>query len=88
MQIYLMPVSKEAVFILRKLYDWNRTGNKYVNKHDVLRAFPKRYRNTKLFKIWVKELRNRELIIMHKKGECISLNKHKLDEIEKVMDSV
>ena len=78
-------LSNEAVYILRKLYGWNRIGNKYINLHDVIRAFPKRLRNRKLFKGWAKELLKEDLVIIHNNGETISLNKHKLGEIESLI---
>ena len=83
-----MPgLSNESIYILRKLYSWKRVGNKYINLHDVIRAFPRRYRNKKLFKKWITELRKKELVIIHKNGECISLNKHKLGDIEALIFS-
>ena len=78
-------ISKQSVYILRKLYSWNRVGNKYINTHDVIRVFPKHHRNKKLFREWIKELVKEDLLIIHKNGECISLNKHKLGEIEKLI---
>ena len=81
-----MPqISKEAIYILRKLYSWKRIGNKYINNHDVIRVFPKHLRNKRLFKEWIKMLQKEGLIIIHKNGECISLNKHKLGEIESLI---
>lgn len=80
-----MPLSKESIYILRKLYSWNRVGNKYINLHDVIRVFPKHRRNKKLFKDWIKELLKRDFAIIHKNGTCISLNKQKLGEIESVI---
>ncbi|RLJ00991.1 MAG: hypothetical protein DRP11_05185 [Candidatus Aenigmatarchaeota archaeon] len=80
-------IPKESIYILRKLYTWNRIGNKYINVHYVFRAFPKRLRNKKLFKEWVNELVKLELVLLHKNGECISLNKHKLGEIESLIYS-
>lgn len=77
-----MQLSNEAVYILRKLYSWKRVGNKYINMHDVIHAFPKRLRNRKLFRRWVKELLKESLVIIHKNGECISLNKHEIGKIE------
>lgn len=81
-----MPgLSDESIYILRKLYSWNRVGNKYINLHDVIRVFPKHRRDKKLFRQWVKELVKEDLVIIHKKGECISLNKHTLDRIESLI---
>ena len=80
-----MHLSNEAMFMLRKLYSWNRVGNKYINLHDVIRAFPRRLRNKKLFKEWINELRKEGLIIIHKNGTCISLNKHELGRIENII---
>lgn len=78
-----MPkLSNEAIYILRKLYSWNRVGNKYINLHDVIRVFPKHCRNKKLFKGWVKELIKEDLVRIHKNGTCISLNKHELGKTE------
>jgi hypothetical protein len=82
----MQELSKEAIYILRKLYSWKRVGNKYINLHDVIRAFPRHLRNKKVFRAWVKELVKNDLVIIHKKGECISLNKHKLGEIESIID--
>lgn len=81
----MQQLSKEAIYILRKLYSWKRVGNKYINTHDVIRAFPKHLRNKRLFRNWVKELVNMDFIIIHKKGECISLNRHKLGDIESII---
>ena len=84
--IYVMPqLSNEAIYILRKLDSWKRVGNKYINLHDVIRVFPKHLRNKRLFREWVKELVKRDLVIIHKKGECISLNRHRLGEIESLI---
>jgi hypothetical protein len=81
-----MPkVSKEATYILRKLYTWKRVGNKYMNIHDVIRVFPRHLRNKRLLKEWVKELLKEDLVLIHKNGECISLNKHRLGEIESII---
>lgn len=77
--------SNESIYILRKLYGWNKIGNKYTNIHYVFRAFPKRFRNKKLFKGWVKQLLKNDLVIIHKNGKCISLNKHKLGAIESLI---
>jgi len=82
----MLRLSNEAIYILRKLYGWNRVGNKYINLHDVIRAFPKRLHNWKLFKERIKELLKEDLVIIHKNGKCISLNKHKLGEIEALID--
>lgn len=81
-----MNLSNEAIFILRKLYSWNRVGNKYMNLHDVIRAFPKRLRNKKLFKEWINALRKEDLVIIHKNGTCISLNKSELGRIEEIIE--
>ncbi len=80
-----MYLPNEAVFILRKLYSWNKVGNKYINLHDVIRAFPRRLRNRKLFREWLDELRKEDLVIIHKNGNCISLNKHRLGRIEEII---
>jgi len=80
-----MSLSNESIYILRKLYGWNRVGNKYINIHDVIRIFPKRLRSKKLFRNYIKELQKDGLIIIHKKGECISLNKHELGKIESLI---
>jgi len=77
--------SNESVYILRKLYGWNKIGNKYVNIHKVIRIFPTRFRNKKLFKEWVNGLVKEDLVLVHKNGNCISLNKHKLGEIEEII---
>ncbi len=81
----MSKLSNEAIYILRKLYSWNRVGNKYINWHDVIRVFPKHLRNKKLFREWIRELRKRDFILIHKNGECVSLNKHKLGEIESLI---
>jgi len=78
----MSELSNESVFILRKLYGWKKIGNRYVNLHDVIRIFPTRLRNKKFFKKWVKELTREDLVIIHKNGSCISINKHKLEKIE------
>lgn len=81
----MQGLSKESIYILRKLYSWKRVGNKYINLHDVIRVFPKHLRNKRLFREWVKELAKSDLVIIHKKGECISLSRHKLGEIESII---
>jgi len=83
----MTELTKESIFILRKLHSWNRVGNKYINLHDVFRVFPRRHRNKKMFKEWIKELIKKDFVIIHKNGECISLNKHKLGEIEYIIYS-
>jgi hypothetical protein len=81
-----MPqISRESIYILRRLYGWRKVGNKYMNLHDVMRAFPRRLRNKKLFREWIKELIKKDFVIIHKNGECISLNRHKLPEIESII---
>ncbi|MBL7160544.1 MAG: hypothetical protein ISS93_01695 [Candidatus Aenigmarchaeota archaeon] len=80
-----MKISPESVYILRKLYRWKRVGGVYINEHDVIRAFPRWKRDRKQFKRWIKELRKEGLILLHKNNTCISLNKHKLGEIESLI---
>ena len=84
--MFMPRLSNEAVFILRKLYSWNKVGNKYINLHDVIRAFPRRLRNTKFFRAWIKDLCKEDLVIIHKNGTCISLNKHELGRTEEIIN--
>ena len=81
----MSSLSNESIYIIRKLYSWNKIGNKYINLHDVIRVFPKHLRNRKLFRNWIRELIKLNLVIIHKNGTCISLNKHKLDDIESII---
>lgn len=77
-----MALSGVSIYIIRKLYGWNKIGEKYTNIHNVLRALPPKHRSKTILKGCIKELRNEGLVIIHKKGECISLNKHELGRIE------
>lgn len=76
-----MTLPRQSILILRKLYHHGKIGEKYINTHNVLRFFRVQDRNKAAFRYWLTELYRRELILIHKGGECISLNKHKLDEI-------
>jgi hypothetical protein len=78
-----MPLSVSAVYILRMLYSAGKIGNNYTNVRNLRHAFPKRMRDMTTVAYAVKELRKEGLIIIFKKGDCISLNPHEIHRIEK-----
>jgi len=77
-----MGISELSVYILRWLYARGNVGEIYTNIRHVRSAFPPRYRDMTLINKLIKELRKEDLIFLHKKGTCISLNSHRLKEIE------
>jgi hypothetical protein len=77
-----MGISGLSVYILRWLYARGNIGEKYTNIRHVRCAFPPKYRDMTSINKLLKELRKEEMIMLHKKGTCISLNPHRLKEIE------
>ena len=73
-------LSNEAIYILRKLYSWKRVGNKYINLHDVIRIFPKRIRNKRFLREWIKELLKEDPDLIDKLVH--DLNKHFISVID------
>lgn len=77
-----MTMSAVSVYILRWLYAHGKVGNAYTNMRNLRHALPVRLRDKTIINRSIKELRNAQLIIIHKKGNCISLNPHRLSETE------
>lgn len=62
------------IHIIRNLYHRGYIGRRHTNISHLKQGLPKHLRDMKIMKRAVKELRKKGLVLVHKKGEQVSLN--------------
>jgi hypothetical protein len=76
-------MEKLKVHILRRLYDHTYIGNKYIPIEELKWGLPSHARNMKAIHKAVKELVRNGCLILHKKGNTVSINPVMLKKVKK-----
>ncbi len=63
-----------SIHIVRNLYHRGYIGRRHTNVAHLKQGLPKHLRDMRVIKGAVKELRKAGLVLVHKKGEQVSLN--------------
>jgi len=78
-------LGKMEIHILNKLYRQTNIGEDYIPFHDILQGLKPHQRSMKDAVKAAKKLYKMRLIELHKGGNCISLHRKNIDEIERIL---
>ncbi|MFH1364380.1 MAG: hypothetical protein ABIH52_01865 [Candidatus Aenigmatarchaeota archaeon] len=71
--------------IVRKLNQWEAYGGTYKNIQRLQQGLPSYMRDMTAINKAIKELQKEDVVILHKKNTCISLNPHEKEKIRKYL---
>ncbi len=79
-------LSKYELHILRKLHRHGNYGEDYLNTHDLVQGLAPHERDWSKITKAAKNLLKLDLIEQHKNGQCISIKRGKLEEVENILE--